>query len=41
MTNLDGVLVGEEVNDLKRMGNDADGQKLFAVVAALHHQAGG
>ena len=38
-TYLDGVLVGEEVNDLKRVRNNADGHELLAVVAALHHQA--
>ena len=36
---LDGVLVGEEVDDLERVRDDADGQELLAVVAALHHQA--
>ena len=38
-TDLDGVLVREEVDDLERMCDDADGQELLAVVAALHHQA--
>ena len=38
-TDLDGVLVGEEVDDLERMCDNANGQKLLAVVAALHHQA--
>ena len=36
---LDGVLVGEEVDDLERVCNDADGEELLSVVAALHHQA--
>ena len=36
---LDGVLVGEEVDDLERVRDDADGQELLAVVAALHHHA--
>jgi len=39
MTHLDGVLVGEEMNDFECMGDDADGEKLFAVVAPFHHQA--
>ena len=38
-TDLDGVLVGEEVDDLERMCDNANGQKLLAVVAALHHHA--
>ena len=38
-TDLDGVLVGEEVDDLERVRNNADGEELLAVVAALHHQA--
>ena len=38
-TYLDGVLVGEEVDDLERVRDNADGQELLAVVAALHHQA--
>ena len=36
---LDGVLVGEEVDDFEGVGNDADGEELLAVVASLHHQA--
>jgi len=36
---LDGVLVGEEVDDLKGVGDNADGEEFLAVVAALHHQA--
>ena len=38
-TYLDGVLVGEEVDDLERVRDNADGQELLAVVATLHHQA--
>ena len=38
-TYLDGVLVGEEVDDLKRVRDNADGQELLSVVATLHHQA--
>jgi len=38
-TDLDGVLVGEEVDDLKCMCDDANCHELLAVVAALHHQA--
>ena len=38
---LERVLVGEEVDDLERVRDDADGQELLAVVAALHHQAKG
>ena len=36
---LDGVLVGEEVDDLERVRDDADGEELLAVVAAVHHHA--
>jgi len=36
---LDGILVGEEVNDLEGVGNNSDCKELLAVVAALHHQA--
>ena len=36
---LDGVLVGEEVDDLERMRNDTQRKELLAVVAALHHEA--
>ena len=35
---LDGVLVGEEVDDLERVRDDADGEELLAVVAAVHHE---
>lgn len=38
-TNLDGVLVGEKMNDLEGVGDNADGEELLAVVAALHHHA--
>lgn len=38
-TYLNGVLVCQEVDDLERMCNNADGQELLAVVATLHHQA--
>jgi hypothetical protein len=37
-TDLDGVLVGEEVDDLKGMCDDANSHELLAVVAALHHK---
>lgn len=36
--NLDGVLVGKEVNDLEGVGDDADGHELLSVVASLHHE---
>lgn len=35
---LDGVLVGHEVDDLEGVLDDANGQELLAVVAAVHHQ---
>ena len=38
-TDLDGVLVGEEVDDLESVRDDADSQELLSVVATLHHQA--
>lgn len=38
-TYLDGVLVAEKVDDLERVRNNANGQELLAVVAALHHKA--
>lgn len=38
-THLDRVLVGEEVDDLKGVRDNADGHQLLAVVATLHHQA--
>lgn len=37
--NLDGVLVGEEVDDLEGVGNDSDSHELLTVVSAVHHQA--
>ena len=36
---LDGVLVGEEVDNLERVRDDADGKELLAVVTAVHHHA--
>ena len=39
-SNLDWVLVGKEVDDLERMCNNADGEKLLAVITTLHHQTG-
>lgn len=36
-TDLDGVLVGEEVDNLECVSDDADSHELLAVVAALHH----
>jgi hypothetical protein len=38
-SNLDWVLVGEEVDDLERMCNNADGEKLLSIITTLHHQA--
>jgi len=35
---LDGVGVGEEVDDLESVGDNADGHELLAVVAAVHHE---
>ena len=35
---LDRVLVGEEVDDLEGMSDNADSKELLAVVAALHHE---
>lgn len=35
---LDGVLVGEEVDDLKGVLDDAHRHQLLAVVAAVHHE---
>lgn len=37
-TDLDGVLVAQEVDDLERVGNNTDGHELLSVVTALHHQ---
>ena len=39
LTNLNGVLVGEEMDDFESVLDDADGKELLAVVATLHHQA--
>jgi len=36
-TDLNGILVGEEMNDLECVCNDADGHELLAIIAALHH----
>ena len=36
--NLDGVLVGEKVDNLERVGDDSDGHELLSVVSSLHHQ---
>lgn len=38
-THLDRILVREEMNNLKRMCDDADGQQFLAIIAAFHHQA--
>lgn len=38
-TDLDGVLVGEEVDDFERVCNNTHGHELLSVVAALHHKA--
>jgi len=35
---LDGVLVGHDVDNLKGVGDDADSHELLSVVAAVHHQ---
>ncbi len=36
---LNGVLVCEEMDDFECVCDDTEGQKLFAIVAALHHHA--
>lgn len=36
---LEGVLVGQEVDDFESVGDDAERHELLAVVATLHHQA--
>jgi hypothetical protein len=36
--NLDGVLVGHQVNDLESVGNNADSHELLSVVATVHHE---
>jgi hypothetical protein len=35
---LDGVEVGEKVDDLESVSNDSDGHELLSVVSSLHHQ---
>lgn len=37
-TDLNWVLVGEEVDDFEGMGNNTKSEKLLAVIAALHHE---
>ena len=37
-TNLNRILVCEEVDDLECMRDNADSQELLAIVATLHHQ---
>mmetsp|Transcript_2134 Transcript_2134/g.5409 ORF Transcript_2134/g.5409 Transcript_2134/m.5409 type:complete len:251 (-) Transcript_2134:49-801(-) len=37
---LNGVLVGDQVDDLERVLDDAHRHQLLAVVAAVHHQGG-
>jgi len=39
--NLDGVLVGEKVDDLESVLDDTDSHELLSVVAAVHHQGVG
>ena len=36
---LDGVLLGNEVNDLESVLNNSDGHDLLTVVSAVHHEA--
>lgn len=36
--NLDGVLVGEEVDNFESVGDDSDGHLLLTVVATVHHE---
>jgi hypothetical protein len=38
---LNGILVGEEVDDFESVCDDADGHKLLAIVATLHHKTAG
>ena len=38
-SNLEGVLPGQQVDDLEAVLDDPDGQQLLAVVPAVHHQA--
>jgi len=35
---LDGVLVGHDVDDLESVSNDTDSHELLSVVAAVHHE---
>jgi hypothetical protein len=35
--NLDGVLIGQKVNNLERLLDDSDSQLLLTVVSTLHH----
>mmetsp|Transcript_23924 Transcript_23924/g.66408 ORF Transcript_23924/g.66408 Transcript_23924/m.66408 type:complete len:216 (+) Transcript_23924:160-807(+) len=37
-SHLQGILVGEEVHDLKRVLHNAGGHHLLAIVAAVHHE---
>ena len=37
-TNLNWVLVGEEVDDFEGMGNNSESKELLAVITALHHK---
>lgn len=36
---LDGVLFGNEVDDLESVLNNSDSHDLFTVVSAVHHEA--
>ena len=36
---LDGVLLGNEVDDLESVLNNSDGHDLRTVVSAVHHEA--
>lgn len=36
---LDGVLVGEKVDDFEGVGDDSDGHLLLTTVSSVHHQA--
>jgi hypothetical protein len=38
IAHLDGVLVGQQVDDLESVGDDPDGQELLSVVPSVHHQ---
>jgi hypothetical protein len=38
-TNLDWVLIREEVDNFESMGYNANSKELFPVVTTLHHQA--